>query len=111
MCHAETQSPKSLKRVCRFIFLSVSASLRESILVVAGGYSVGSVAERIWIPVPDQVEGRPFAGMTSSKSASISCKSGASVKLSLSRDLKGGHHGMTRLPCSPTGMPAGNRAV
>jgi GxxExxY protein len=38
-------------------------------------------------------------------------KSGASVKLSLSCDLKGGHHGMTRLPCSPTGMPEGNRAV
>ena len=37
--------------------------------------------------------------------------SGASVKLSLSCDLKGGHHGMTRLPCSPAGMPAGNRAV
>ena len=35
-------------------------------------------------------------------------KSGASVKLSLSCDLKGGHHGMTRLPCSPTGMPPGN---
>jgi len=35
----------------------------------------------------------------------------ASVKLLLSCDLKGVHHGMTRLPCSPTGMPSGNRAM
>jgi hypothetical protein len=37
--------------------------------------------------------------------------SGASVKLSLSCDLKGGHHGMTRLPCSPAGRRINMRSA
>jgi hypothetical protein len=58
-----------------------------------------------------EVTEHPEKAIDISLSSVFSVLSGASVKLTLSCDLKGGHHGMTRLPCSSAGMSAGNRAM